>query len=208
MARPLNTLILRNLSAALLTVAAVSATSTAMAAQKQAIFAGGCFWCIEKDFEKVKGVTDVVSGYTGGTNANPTYKNHTKFGHREVVKITYDDAKVSYGQLLDIFWRSVDPTDAGGQFCDRGGSYTTAVYALDGQQLETAQKSKKAASASLGKPFATDIVMAQPFTLAEDYHQNYASKNPIRYTYYRRACGRDRAVKKLWGDQAYLGIKK
>lgn len=194
--------------AALLTATTVFMAPAAFAAKQEAIFAGGCFWCIEKDFEKVKGVTNVVSGYTGGTNKNPTYKNHTKFGHREVVKITYDDAKVSYGELLDIFWRSVDPTDAGGQFCDRGGSYTTAVYALDGKQLETAQKSKQAASGALGKPFATDVVMAQPFTPAEDYHQNYASKNPIRYTYYRRACGRDRAVKKLWGQQAYQGIKK
>ena len=115
----------------------------AISAEKEAIFAGGCFWCIEKDFEKVAGVVDVVSGYTGGTNDNPTYKNHGRYGHREVVKITYDDTKTSYARLLDIFWRSVDPTDGGGQFCDRGHSYTTAVYAVDGEQLEAAQKSKK-----------------------------------------------------------------
>lgn len=193
--------------AATLAAFTLSAAPT-YAAQKSAIFAGGCFWCIEKDFEKVPGVTDVVSGYTGGTNENPTYKNHTKFGHKEVVKITYDDTKTDYATLLDIFWRTVDPTDGGGQFCDRGQSYATAVFALDGSQLETAQKSAKTASASLGKPFATEIVMAQPFTPAEDYHQNYASKNPIRYTYYRRACGRDKAVKKLWGKQAYAGVKK
>lgn len=185
------------------------ATSVA-AAQKEAIFAGGCFWCIEKDFEHVAGVVDVVSGYSGGTNENPTYKNHTKYGHREVVKITYDDTQISYDELLDIFWRTVDPTDGGGQFCDRGHSYTTAVYALDGEQLAAAQASKDALQASgvLKAPVATEIAMVQPFTPAEGYHQDYASKNPVRYKYYRFACGRDKRVKQLWGDQAYRGVDK
>lgn len=175
----------------------------ALAAEAQAIFAGGCFWCIEKDFEKVKGVKKVVSGYTGGTNANPTYKNHGKYKHREVVKITYDDSKVTYDQLLSFFFRTVDPTDGGGQFCDRGHSYTTAVYALNGEQLDSAKKAKADAGKALGKKIATAIELAQKFTDAEDYHQNYYKKNPIRYNYYRTACGRDRAVKRLWGDMAY-----
>ena len=179
-----------------------------LAAEKTAIFAGGCFWCIEKDFEHVAGVTDVVSGYTGGTNQNPTYKNHGKYKHREVVRITYDDAKTDYATLLNIFWRSVDPTDGGGQFCDRGHSYTTAVYALDGEQLELAKASKKKAAAELKQPLATEIALAQKFTLSEDYHQDYYKKSPVRYKYYRFSCGRDKRVKELWGDQAYIGVDK
>ncbi len=198
---------IRFLSLAMMMTASIYATPL-LAGEKTAIFAGGCFWCIEKDFEHVAGVSDVVSGYTGGTNDEPTYKNHTRFGHREVVKITYDDTKTNYTTLLSIFFRSVDPTDGGGQFCDRGHSYSTAVYALDGGQLEAAQKAKAEASRVLGTEIATEIEMVQPFTAAEDYHQNYYEKNPIRYNYYRRACGRDKRVKSLWGDQAYQGIDK
>ncbi|MEM1040004.1 MAG: peptide-methionine (S)-S-oxide reductase MsrA [Pseudomonadota bacterium] len=180
----------------------------AVAAQKEAIFAGGCFWCIEKDFEHVDGVVDVFSGYTGGTNANPTYQNHGKYRHREVVKIIYDDTKTSYARLLEIFWRSVDPTDAGGQFCDRGHSYTTAVYAVDGEQLALAQAQKDALNSAnvLGKPVVTEIAMAQKVTPAEGYHQDYYKKNPIRYKYYRYRCGRDQGVKALWGNEAYTGV--
>ena len=179
-------------------------TPTVQAAEKTAIFAGGCFWCIEKDFEHVKGVIDVVSGYTGGSLKNRTYRNHE--GHREAVKITYDDSKVSYGQLLSIFWRTVDPTDGGGQFCDRGYAYSTAVYALDGDQLSLAQESKKQAAAALNQPIATEIAMASFWTDSEGYHQNYYKKNPIRYKYYRYRCGRDQRVKELWGEQAYKGV--
>ncbi|MEO0546225.1 MAG: peptide-methionine (S)-S-oxide reductase MsrA [Pseudomonadota bacterium] len=180
----------------------------AVAAQKEAIFAGGCFWCIEKDFEHVDGVVDVFSGYTGGTNTNPTYQNHGKYRHREVVKIIYDDTKTSYARLLEIFWRSVDPTDAGGQFCDRGHSYTTAVYATDGEQLALAQAQKDALNSTnlLGKPVVTEIAMAQKVTPAEDYHQDYYKKNPVRYKYYRYRCGRDQGVKALWGNEAYTGV--
>ena len=190
-----------------LLLAALTATlfsPTVQAAEKTAIFAGGCFWCIEKDFEHVKGVIDVVSGYTGGSLKNPTYRNHE--GHREAVKITYDDSKVSYGQLLSIFWRTVDPTDGGGQFCDRGYAYSTAVYALDGDQLSLAQESKKQAAAALNQPIATEIAMASFWTDSEGYHQNYYKKNPIRYKYYRYRCGRDQRVKELWGEQAYKGV--
>ena len=188
---------------ALSLVAGVSFTP-AFAAQKTAIFAGGCFWCIEKDFEHVKGVVDVVSGYTGGTQKNPTYKNHKT--HREAVKITFDDSQVSYKTLLDIFWRTVDPTDAGGQFCDRGFAYSTAVYAVDKKQLSEAQASKKQVAADLLKPIATEIKPASFWTDSEDYHQNYYKKNPVRYKYYRYRCGRDQKVKALWGDQAYKGV--
>lgn len=186
--------------------AATTLSSTAVAAQKEAIFAGGCFWCIEKDFEHVDGVLDVVSGYTGGTNANPTYKNHTQYGHREVVKITYDDQVVSYEDLLHTFFRTVDPTDGGGQFCDRGKSYSTAIYTYNNAQLRAAQAAKKQAAADLGQPIATEITTVAPFTLAEEYHQDYYKKSKLRYTYYRAACGRDKAVKALWGKAAYPNV--
>lgn len=180
----------------------------ALAGEQVAIFAGGCFWCIEKDFEHVAGVKDVVSGYTGGTNDKPTYRNHVRYGHREVVKITYDDSKVSYQDLLTAFFRSVDPTDGGGQFCDRGHSYSTAVYAVNGEQLELAKAAKVQAGKDLGQPIATEIALAAPFTEAEDYHQDYYKKSKVRYNYYRYACGRDARVKKLWGDMAYTLIDK
>ena len=172
-----------------------------------AILAGGCFWCIEKDFEQVAGVIDVKSGYTGGTNENPTYENHTQYGHREVVKIVFDEQKISYENLLRIFWRTVDPTDAKGQFCDRGPAYTTAIYALDDSQFEQARESKKQAAKDLGKAIATPIEKAGKFTPSEEYHQDYAKKNPVRYAFYRGTCGRDKAVKKLWGEQAYRGVQ-
>ncbi len=178
----------------------------AMAETGTAIFAGGCFWCIEKDFEKVSGVVDVVSGYIGGTTENPTYKNHTRDGHLEAVKITYDPQKVSYESLLETFWRTVDPTDAGGQFCDRGNSYTTAVFAVDEMQKQLAEESKAKAQEALGKQVVTPIREAAPFYNAEDYHQDYYKKNPVRYKYYRFSCGRDQSVKALWGDEAYKGV--
>ena len=179
-------------------------TMQTLAAQKTAIFAGGCFWCIEKDFEHVPGVVDVVSGYTGGSKKNPTYRSHK--GHREAVKITYDDAKVSYDQLLNIFWRTVDPTDGGGQFCDRGFAYSPAVYALDGDQLTSAQASRKETAEALKQPIETEIAMASFWTDSEDYHQDYYKKNPVRYKYYRYRCGRNQRVEQLWGDEAYRGV--
>ena len=196
------------LFAALLAGSALTGLASAQAAEKQAIFAGGCFWCIEKDFEHVAGVKEVVSGYMGGTNENPTYKNHTQFGHREVVRITYDDATVSYADLLATFFRTVDPTDGGGQFCDRGHSYSTAIYTLNDEQMAEAKAAKADAADALKAEIATEITPAPEFTAAEDYHQNYYEKNPGRYTYYRFACGRDKKVKQLWGDMAYQGVDK
>jgi len=169
-----------------------------------AIFAGGCFWCVESDFDHVPGVLDTTSGYIGGTNQNPTYQNHP--GHVEAVKITYDPAKVSYDQLLTVFWHSVDPTDAGGQFCDRGHSYTTAIFATDAAQVETAKASKAAVKQDLGS-VVTPINTAPTFWPAEGYHQDYYKKNPLKYKYYRFSCGRNATIKRVWGDKAFEGIK-
>ena len=178
-------------------------TMDKMEGTETAIFAGGCFWCVESDFDKVPGVLSTVSGYIGGANDNPTYKNHTSAGHREAVQITYDPDVVGYGTLLEVFWTSVDPTDEGGQFCDRGFSYTTAIYATDEAQLKAAEASSEEFAQSLDKPIVTEIVAAPTFWPAEDYHQDYHAKNPIRYNYYRRACGRDGTVGDVWGEMAY-----
>lgn len=182
--------------------------SAAFAAERTAIFAGGCFWCMESDFEKVPGVGDVVSGYIGGEAENPTYKNHS--GHVEAVRIPYDDEQVSYERLLEIFWRSVDPTDDRGQFCDRGHSYTTAIFALDEEQLEQAQASKAALeeSGKLNAPIVPPIRKAGEFTVAEGYHQDYYEKNPLRYRFYQLSCGRDKRVEQLWGAEAHGGVER
>ncbi|WP_075997545.1 peptide-methionine (S)-S-oxide reductase MsrA [Salaquimonas pukyongi] len=184
----------------------VSSGSPARSETATAILAGGCFWCIESDFEQVEGVVDVVSGYTGGETDNPTYKNHVKAGHLEAVRITYDTEKTSYAELLETFWRTVDPTDAGGQFCDRGNSYTTAIFVADALEREMAEASRQEAQEALGKPIVTPVLDAAPFYLAETYHQDYYKKNPKRYKYYRWACGRNQRVKALWGEHAYQGV--
>ena len=168
----------------------VSAAVSAAAQQVQTetvIFAGGCFWCVESDFDKIPGVVATVSGYSGGHVENPTYRQVTTggTGHREVVQITYDPGKVAFGDLMTAFWHSVDPTDAGGQFCDRGESYTTAVYVSGEAQRRIAESSKAAAEKALGRGVATPILDASPFYRAEDYHQDYYIKNPVRYNLYR-----------------------
>lgn len=185
----------------------LAGSSAAAAAEtEQAIFAGGCFWCVESDFDKVPGVLSTTSGYIGGENDNPTYENHTRYRHREAVLIEYDAGQVSYEQLLHSFFRSVDPLDAGGQFCDRGFSYSTAVYALDEGQLDLANAAKADAESVLGQEVATEVVAAPTFWPAEEYHQDFYRKNPLRYTFYRNACGRDQRVREVWGDQALAGI--
>ena len=177
-----------------------------------ATFAGGCFWCVESDFDHVPGVTRTVSGYTGGLLKNPTYKQVTygSTGHREAVQIFFDPKKVTYAQLLEVFWRSVDPTDGRGQFCDRGESYETAIYANTPEQKRLAEESKRKLQEAgiLKKPIVTPIHTAGAFYPAEDYHQDYYTKNPLRYRFYRFRCGRDARVKELWGDQAHKGIEK
>jgi len=171
-----------------------------------AIFAGGCFWCVEKDFDHVKGVVKTTSGYTGGQTNNPTYKQVTKggTGHYEAVQIQFDADIVTYEQLINSYWRSVDAVDAGGQFCDRGDSYRTAVFATTPQQAVTAQASKASAEQVLGQSIVTPILMAGPFFEAEKYHQDYYQKSPLKYKFYRSRCGRDARVKQLWG-QSFSG---
>ncbi len=169
-----------------------------------AVFAGGCFWCTESDFEKVPGVIDAISGYTGGHVKNPTYQQVSAggTGHMESVKVIYDPSKISYEQLLDYFWRHVDPTDPGGQFVDRGSQYRSAIFYANETEKRLAEKSKQqlAASGQFNKPIVTDILPLGEFYPAEDYHQNYYKKNPIRYHYYRYGSGRDQFLKKAWAD--------
>ena len=178
---------------------------------EEAVFAGGCFWCVESDFDKVPGVVETVSGYTGGVQENPTYQTVSSGAtrHVEAVRITFDPAKTSYEKLLRIFWRSIDPTDAGGQFCDRGHSYTTAVFATSDEQtkIATASKEKLQKAKVLDDPIITPVLPAGMFYPAEGYHQDYHTKNPLRYKLYRYGCGRDSRVKSLWGDEAWGGVK-
>ncbi|UOM34272.1 peptide-methionine (S)-S-oxide reductase MsrA [Acuticoccus sp. I52.16.1] len=167
-----------------------------------AIFAGGCFWCVEADFDKVDGVVGTVSGYTGGTLDNPTYEavSHEDTGHYEAVEISYDPAKVNYAALVAYFFRHVDPVDAGGQFCDRGPSYRTAIFVRDDAQRRAAEDAKAEAARILGHTIATPILTADTFYPAEGYHQDYYEKNPLKYKYYRWRCGRDARVEELWGE--------
>lgn len=171
-----------------------------------ATFAGGCFWCVESDFDKIEGVVSTVSGFMGGTTPNPTYRAVTSggTGHLEVVQITFDPAKVSYQKLVDHFWRTVDPYDAGGQFCDRGDSYRTAIFAHSPEQRKIADAAKAALAQNgpLKDPLATEVRDAGPFTAAEDYHQDFHTKNPVRYRYYRHGCGRDARLEVIWGKKA------
>jgi peptide-methionine (S)-S-oxide reductase len=187
-----------------------SETAAAAEMLEIATFAGGCFWCVESDFDAVAGVVRTVSGYTGGHVENPTYRQVSSdtTGHREAVQIYFDPDRVAFADLVEIFWRTIDPTDAGGQFCDRGESYTTAVFANSEQQRRAAEASKKMIESSgiLGQPVATTIETAGPFYPAEDYHQDYYTKNPLRYKFYRLSCRRDARVKDLWGEQAHRGI--
>ncbi len=168
------------------------------------IVAGGCFWCVESDYENIDGVLDVVSGYTGGHTKNPSYRevSSEKTGHYEAVKITFDDEKVSLKFLSDYFWKTIDPTDAKGQFCDKGSPYFTGMFYQNEEQREVFEASLNDVNQS--KPFKDDIVTpilaAKAFYVAENYHQNYYKTNPIRYTYYRTSCGRDRRIKSLWGE--------
>jgi len=166
-----------------------------------ATFAGGCFWCVQSDFEKVPGVVKVVSGYAGGRGANPTYGDYAGKGYVEAVQVTYDPAKISYPQLLDYFWGHVDPTDAGGQFADQGPQYRSVIFYHDAEQQRLAAVSKLALEKSgrFSKPIVTEILPFTNFYPAEAYHQNYCRTNPLRYKYYRRNSGRDQFLKKVWG---------
>jgi peptide-methionine (S)-S-oxide reductase len=190
----------------------MAATGSGQAATEKAIVAGGCFWCVESDFEKVAGVRSVVSGYTGGSLQNPTYQNHD--GHYEAVEITFDNSRISYDQIVSMFLRSVDVTDAGGQFCDRGPAYRTAIFPLNATQTAAAEAAVADANRVLGQRIVTPVVSASQFWIAEDYHQDYYKSTDIiltragpkqkknAYTFYRQSCGRDARVRQLWGDQA------
>lgn len=168
-----------------------------------AIFAAGCFWCIEKDFEKLKGVYGAESGYIGGSKTNPTYKEVSKgtTGHVEAVRVSYDPEKISYKKLLDHFWINVDPLNGKGQFCDNGFQYTSAVFWKTEEERLAAEKSKVAVAKKLKAKVATRIVEETTFYLAEKYHQDYYKKNPLRYKYYRYSCGRDKRLEQLWGER-------
>jgi peptide-methionine (S)-S-oxide reductase len=172
----------------------------------KATFAGGCFWCMEPPFEALDGVVSVTAGYTGGTKANPTYEEVSAggTGHAESVEIVYDPAKVSYEKLLDVFWHNVDPTTPDRQFCDHGRQYRTAIFYHDETQKRLAEESKQSLERSKKLPgsIVTEIVPAGTFYPAEEYHQDYAKKNPIRYRYYRYGCGRDARLRELWGEAA------
>ena len=180
-----------------------------------AVFAGGCFWCVESDFESVAGVRTVVSGYTGGGTANPTYENHD--GHYEAVQISFDPGRISYADLVAIFLRSIDVTDAGGQFCDRGPAYRTAIFALTAAQRAAAEAAVAQAEAQLGRAVVTPVKNAGRFWVAEAYHQDYYKGTALvltragpkqqknAYAFYRKACGRDARVRAIWGNDAAFG---
>ncbi|MBN2631236.1 MAG: peptide-methionine (S)-S-oxide reductase MsrA [Rhodobacteraceae bacterium] len=201
-----------SLAAALAILMLMTGATASQAAPEKAIVAGGCFWCVESDFEKVPGVTSVVSGYTGGERQNPTYQNHE--GHYEAVEISFDNARISYGDLIAKFLRSIDVTDAGGQFCDRGSAYRTAIFVSTAAQKQAAEAAVAEASKALGQKIVTPVLPARTFWKAEDYHQDYYKSSEIiltragpkqkknAYTFYRDACGRDRRVKQVWGAEA------
>ncbi len=200
---------------------AVLAGSSTIALAEKAYFAGGCFWCVEADFEKLKGVREVVSGFTGGSVANPTYKQVTRggTGHYEAVEIDYNPGQVDYDTLLYAFFRSVDPTDAGGQFCDRGESYRTAVFVSNAAERTAAERAKARAERDLGRNIVTPILDAAAFYPAGGYHQDYYKQSDIvitrrgpkskaeAYKFYRNGCGRDKRVLQLWGNAAVFAKK-
>ena len=181
----------------------IATDSSAEQKLEKAIFAGGCFWCMEADFQKIPGIKEVVSGYTGGKGENPTYEDYGRKGYIEAVQITYDPSAITYKELLHLFWRHIDPTDAGGQFCDRGHEYSSAIFYTTEEQRTLAEQAKAELekSAEFKGAIATRIIKGGSFYKAEDYHQDYSGKNPLRYKFYRLNCGRDRRLKELWGDK-------
>lgn len=195
---------MRRLLFSLIAVAAIAGAAAAQPAVPEravATFAGGCFWCVESDFDHVPGVLDTISGYTGGKVANPTYSQVSAggTGHAESVEVVYDPRKVSFAQLLDYFWHHVDPTVKDQQFCDHGNQYRTAIFVHNDEERKLAEESKKKVEAELKKPIYTEIVQAGPFYKAEDYHQDFYLKNPTKYKFYRWNCGRDQRLEQIWG---------
>jgi peptide-methionine (S)-S-oxide reductase len=189
----------------LLAAGAAAAAEPSGAATARATFAAGCFWCVESDFDKVPGVVSTTSGYMGGQKKNPTYEEVSAggTGHAEVVQVEYDPKKVTYAQLLQVFWRNVDPLTPNAQFCDHGPQYRSALFVADAEQRRLAEESLKALrdSKRFDKPIVTEILPAGEFYAAEEYHQDYYRKNPLRYRYYRYSCGRDARLEELWGKK-------
>ncbi|MDI1286880.1 MAG: peptide-methionine (S)-S-oxide reductase MsrA [Reyranella sp.] len=185
---------------------AVTLASAGAQTRAVAIFAGGCFWCMEPPFDKVDGVLATTSGYTGGAKIDPTYEQVSagRTGHYEALQVDYDPARVSYEQLLEVFWRNIDPLDAGGQFCDKGPQYRAAIFVTDDRERALAEASKAALEKSGKLPgrIVTEVLRAAKFYPAEAYHQDYYRKNPTAYTYYRWTCGRDRRLERLWGPSS------
>ena len=176
----------------------------AFAESEEAIFAGGCFWCLEHDLEKLDGVVSAESGYSGGDLINPTYQDHS--GHQEVVKVIFDSDIISYKDLLKQYWVNIDPFDNNGQFCDRGDSYKPVIFTSNQEQKRDAKESQETISVGLNIPLEqlkVDIVESKVFWLAENYHQDFAVKNPLKYNFYRTSCGRDNRLKKVWGEYEY-----
>lgn len=196
--------IFASLTAAFLTLFVFAANNPGARAEdasnmKTAIFAGGCFWCVEDAFDKVDGVTETVSGYAGGKTPDPTYGSHE--GYVEALKVTYDPSKVTYAQLLDNYWHNIDPFDPTGQFCDKGPAYRTVVFVSDDAEKSLAEKTKQDIANRFGQDVATQIRPTSTFYAAEDYHQDYHTKNPISYKYYKWNCGRAQRLFKIWGDK-------
>ena len=179
----------------------ISSPVKVLAESQQAIFAGGCFWCLEHDLAKIEGVVSVESGYSGGDIVNPTYQNHT--GHKEVVKVIFNSDIIDYKKLLYNYWINIDPFDDNGQFCDRGNSYKPVIFTSDQIQMEEAKESQSIISLGLDVPIdqlKVEIKESKKFWIAEDYHQDFAVKNPLKYNFYRTSCGRDNRLKKVWGE--------
>lgn len=188
----------------------LAGSQSVAAAEQTAVFAGGCFWCLEHDLEHLPGVIDAISGYSGGHVDQPTYRQVSgeDTGHQEAVQVRFDPAVISYSTLLLSYWRNVDPFDGGGQFCDRGDSYRPVIFTADAAQAQAAESSALAAAQDLGRSrsaIKVELRGAAPFWPAEDYHQNYAELNDLKYSFYRFSCGRDRRLDAVWGSQARTG---
>ncbi|WP_460055944.1 peptide-methionine (S)-S-oxide reductase MsrA [Spirochaeta dissipatitropha] len=194
---------MKRLAGMVVTLVVLSA-GAAVAQTELAVFAGGCFWCVEEAFDKHEGVISTISGFSGGHVENPSYQQVTSggTGHLEVVQVEYDPAIISYDELLYVYWRNVDPFDAGGQFCDRGDIYTTAIFYVTDAQRQAAASSRQELEQRFGRSIATTIRAFTEFFPAEEYHQNYHNKNPIRYRFYRTVCGRYARLDEIWGSEA------
>ena len=190
-----------------LLAATVAWSGTAAETTRTAVFAGGCFWCVEEVFDKVDGVVETTAGYSGGHVPDPTYEQVLEgdTGHHEVVRVTYDPDVVGYEGLLDAFWVNVDPFDAGGQFCDRGTPYLSAIFVGNEEERRLAEESRRQVADRFDQEIATKILPAEEFYVAEEYHQDYYNKNPFRYHFYKWSCGRERRLDEIWGDERDFG---